>query len=199
MRYVIGALIILLVLLASIAVLGGTLFDFLDPASLLPFLLVMTAVIIMKGGFKTFITAVNALLSKKYTISAAEKEASVRLFKLLAKTVKYTAIIITLMGIINLFMGLNWRLWEELGSGEFLWAISINLAASLISIMYGLAINMIFLNPTIDILETRHNAESKTMISEKQVIDKLMELCYKQNITPEEILDANEITFKRKQ
>jgi hypothetical protein len=50
--------------------------------------------------------------------------------------------------------------------------------------------------PAIYLLEIRRNAEEKIVISEKQIIDKMLEMCYRQGITPEEILNAGEISFK---
>ena len=77
--------------------------------------------------------------------------------------------------------------------------ILINVAASFVAIFYGLLINVVFINPAIDILESRYNADVKFVISEKQVMDKLLELCYKQGVSPEEIIEASEISFQKKQ
>ena len=56
-------------------------------------------------------------------------------------------------------------------------------------------VNLVFTYPAIHIIESRYNQEEKRVISEKQVMDKLLELCYKKGVSPEEIMDANEIKF----
>jgi len=73
-----------------------------------------------------------------------------------------------------------------------------NLSLSLLSILYGVVINLALIYPAIHILENRPDPQpASIVISERQVIDKLLELCYKQGIPPEEILDAKEISFKK--
>ena len=193
MRYVIGILVFLVAVFLPIIVLGGQVVDFINLPVTVFLLFVIVAIVIMKGGFKTLIAAINALLSKKYNISAAEKEKAIRLLRLIAKSVIYASILFTMICLVNILMNLDFQHESAIN------ALGINIAATLIFIFQALFINMVFINPAIDILESRHNAEVKTMISEKQVMDKLLELCYKQGISPEEILDAGEISFRKKQ
>ena len=150
------------------------------------FIIVIAAVIIATGSFKTFIAAINALLSKKYIISAADKEKAIQLFKLIGKTVVYASVLAAVTGLISLLYNMS-----DIAS------IGPTIAAALIAIFQGACINLIFIYPAINVLQTRYNTEEKRVISEKQVIDKLLELCYKQGITPEEILDAHEISFRK--
>jgi len=193
MRYVIGILVFLVAVFLPIIVLGGQVADFINLPVTFFLLFVIVAIIIMKGGFKTLIAAINALLSKKYNISAAEKDKAIRLLRLIAKSVIYASILFTMICFVNILMGLDFQHEGAIN------ALGINIAATLIFIFQALFINLAFINPAIDILETRHNAEVKTMISEKQVMDKLLELCYKQGVSPEEILEAGEISFSKKQ
>jgi len=195
MRFVIGVLVFLASIFLVVTILGGNTMDYLNVPTAMMFLLAIVSVLIMKGGFKTLIVAINALLSKKYSISAADQEKAIRLFKLLAKTVRYAALLYFLIALINMSMAINWAFDDK---DVLVPVVLVNVAASALTIVYGLIINLVFLRPAIDILETRHNAEMKTMISEKQVIDKLLELSYKQGISPEEIMDAGEISFKKK-
>ena len=193
MRYAIGILVFLVSIFLVIIVLGGEVMDFLNLPSAFMFLFAIVAVLIMKGGFKTLIVAINALLSKKYSISAADQEKAIRLFKLLAKTVVYASFLFTIVCLINILMNMDYL------DPWFTHNLGFNIAATFVFIFYALVINMVFIYPAISILESRHNAEVKTMISEKQVMDKLLELCYKQGISPEEILESNEISFRKKQ
>ena len=194
MRYVIGVLLFLAAIFLTIVVLGGNATDYLNLPTIFFLLLPIIAVIIMKGGFKTLIVAVNALLSKKYSISAADKEKAIRLFRLIGKTAMYSAVLLTLISLLNMAIGIN--LTDDDGVRG---VILINVAASFVAIFYGLLINAVFINPAISILESRYNADVKSMISEKQVMDKLLELCYKQGVSPEEIIGASEISFQKKQ
>lgn len=157
-----------------------------DMPTTLYFIVTIASVTIMTGGGKTFIAAVNALISKKYSISAYEKEKAIRLFKLLSKSVVYASVLITFVSFIIMLTDLSDL--SKLGP---------NMAVAINAIVFGAFINLILINPAINILESRYNAEEKTVISEKQVIDKLLELCYKQGISPEEIINADEIQIKK--
>jgi flagellar motor component MotA len=127
----------------------------------------------------------NALLSKKYVISAHTQQKAIRLFKLMGKSVLYAIVInITIMVCITLLM---------LDDPSVLGSV---FSVILLSVVYGGLFNLMLIYPAIYLLEARRNAEEKTVISEKQVINKLLELCYRQGISPEEILKAGEISFK---
>jgi len=195
MRYIIGILVFLLTIILVITMLGGHVLDYLNLPTIVMFVLTYAAVIVMKGGFKTFVIAVNALLSKNYSISAADKEKAIRLFRLLAKSTIYAAILYTMICLFNMLIGVDWH-YE---GAELKRALAGNTAAGFLPMFYGLIANLVFINPAIDMLESRHNVDVKTVISEKQVMDKLLELCYKQGVSPEEILDASEISFRKKQ
>ena len=196
MRYIIGVLVLLTTMCLTIILLGGTITNYLNLPTLFLLLLVIAAVIIMKGGFKTFITAINAVFSKKYNISSIEKEKAVRMFKLLSKSVIYGMVLLTMISVVNMMMGLDFSLFET-NSLLFINVVFANIAAALISVFYGLLLNLAFFNPIVSILESRQNADVKTVISEKQVMDKLLELCYKQGVSPEDILGASEISFRK--
>ena len=189
MRYVLGVAIMFAGFAFLMLITGGSIsqvVDFVHMPSLMPFVITLTSVIMATNSRKVFIVSINAMLSKNYAISAADKEKSIRLYKMLGKTVTYTAIMTVMMGTMFMLMQLDDP--SHLGP-----MISI----SLTSAFYGAFINLAFIYPAIYILETRYNAEEKRVISEKQVMDKLMELCYKQGITPEEILEATEINFRK--
>ncbi|MFP3155594.1 hypothetical protein LQZ18_14430 [Lachnospiraceae bacterium ZAX-1] len=159
---------------------------FIDMPTILWFIVAIMAVIISTGSWKTFIVAMNAILSKKYHISAAEKERAIRLFKLIRKTVIYATVVIITLSLMVVLKYMSEP--AKLGS---------NFSVILYGLFCGAFINLVIVNPALDILKTHYNAETKTMISEKQVIDKFLEMCYKQGITPEEIMEASEISFRK--
>ncbi|MCL2203733.1 MAG: hypothetical protein FWB88_07320 [Defluviitaleaceae bacterium] len=162
--------------------------EFLDLPTMMWHIVAMTAVIIATGEFKTFTAAVNALFSKKYVLPAATQDKAVRLFRLLGKAVLFAAIIDALMNVSMILLML-----DDPG------ALGPMLSISMLTFIYAAFINLAFVLPAVHILQHRRNAEEKIVISEKQIIDKLLELCYRQGITPEEILDASEISFRREE
>jgi len=192
MRYVSGILVFLVFLFLLIALASGfnvgVALMLFDLATAIFFKAAVAAVIISTGGLKVFVMAINAILSKSYKISSADREKAVRLFKLIRKTIIYTAVLHTIIGVLLSMMQLS-----------DIHAFMANLAISFLSIFYGALANMLLVNPAISILESRENVDEKIVISEKQVIDKMLELCYKQGVSPEEILNASEISFRRGQ
>jgi len=188
MRYIIGifsfitGLILLLTLRSGLSGLSYL----IEFPTFFGFLIVIIAVILVTGEFRVFIAALNAILSKSYSISAADREKAIKLFKLLGRSIVYASVLFATTGVMQLLSNL-----DDLST------FGPALAITLLSITYGAFINLIFVYPAISILEVRYNTEEKTVISEKQVIDKLLELCYKQGISPEEIVNANEISFKK--
>jgi len=192
MRFVLGvALVLLLAVIVPILAMGNysvhAIVEFIDMATLFPFVVVTFVIIFMSGEFKTYVKALNALLSKKYFISAEDKERAVSLFKMLGKAMIGTSVFILLMGLILI-----------LGQLDDPAALGPMLAVMLISIFYGAIIHVAFLLPAIYILKNRPDPQPvSVVISEKQVINKLLELCYKQGVSPEDILAATEISFNK--
>lgn len=191
--FIIGALIFIVGVVYTAAICLN--FDFqqimwilIDMPTVVIFIILITSVIIATGNFKTLVKSINALISKKYKMSAADKERGVRLFKLLSKTVIYTMSLTTIIAFMTILLSLTDP--AQLGP---------KVAVALYSLAFGLGLNLIIINPAIDILQTKYNNEEKTVISERQIIDKLLELCYRQGVSPEEILDANEIHFRKQQ
>jgi len=187
---VIGSVLIIFAFAFAILILGNgdarVFFEFIDTPTLLSFIFVHAAILVKTGEFKIYVKAMNALLSKKYVISAADKEKAINLFTMMLKVNIAIAVLTTLIGIILM-----------LGQLEDPNALGPMIAVSLISMSYA-AFLSIFLYPAIHMLKNRPNPEPVSIvISEKQVIDKLLELCYKQGISPEDILAATEIDFKQ--
>ena len=187
MRYVLGASVVIFVIVFTIAMIGGspqTLMEYLDAPSLMPLIVIIGATVYMTGNYKTYTKAVNAILFANYKISQADKEKAIGLYKLLGKVVVYTTLITTMIGLVLTF-----------GMDFALYTFGAMLAVSVIPIIYGAIINLVFIYPSIHILQNRENSETVNVISEKLVVDKLLELCYKKGVSPEEILEADDISF----
>ena len=190
MRYVTGQATIIFIFVVAVIIFGGTgraILEVIDVPSLMPLIIVIAATIFMTGEYKTFTKSVNALLSKKYKISYEDLQRAIGFYKLLAKVVVYVTLASFVLGII--LMSRMIETPDTLGP---------MISVALVSVFYGLIVNLVFIYPAIHILQNRENSETVKVISEKLVVDKLLELCYKKGISPEEILDADEISFGSK-
>lgn len=159
MRFAIGILIFFATITIAIVIMGGHILDFINLPTIILLLLLMLAVVVMKGGLKPVITATNALISKKYHITDAEKDRSISLFLLLKKTVKYGSVSIFLISLMNMLLGLSWS-DPGLNTRSLSGAMAVNFQAALLSIVYGIIIIMVFLNPAIALLKERVNIEA---------------------------------------
>jgi hypothetical protein len=191
MRYAISILIMLVgfLFITSIAVdlQMWWVMELLDFPSLVIYLFVFVSVLVYTDGFKVFIAAVNAIFSKKYVIDPHTRDRAVRIFRLMGKAMWCTAGAITLIMFCLILMRL-----DDPG------ALGPMISVSLLSFVYAALGYVIKILPAIYILENRRNPEDKIVISERQVIDKFLELCYRQGISPEEIMEAEEINFRGK-
>jgi hypothetical protein len=159
---------------------------FIDAPTLFAFLITMAGVIVVTREFKTSIRTANALFSKKYKISAEDKERGIRLLGLMKKTLICATVFFMIGTLIIMLAG-----FDDLAH------IGPMISILLLTPLYAAIIILIFINPAIYILKTRQNAEEKpAAINERQVVNKMLELCYKQGISPEDIINANEISFK---
>ena len=161
--------------------------ELIDFPSALWIIFSVTGVILITGEGKTFIVAKNALLSRKYVMTALTKDRAVRLYKLLAKTIWASAVVAVCSGI----MYILFQLEDPAALGPMLSVV-------LTSAFYAAFLNFAFIYPAIYILENRRNVDDIIVISERQVIDKMLELCYRQGINPEEVMNAEEISFRKK-
>ncbi|MCL1883223.1 MAG: hypothetical protein FWF81_05650 [Defluviitaleaceae bacterium] len=190
MKYALGIFVIFPALLFfPLLITRGYLSDlafFIHAPALASFVFVIFATLMVTGEFKIFVKSVNALFSQKYKISAEDRDRGIKLFELLSKTVLYAVVFFVGGGIIIMLVDLN----DFSNVGPML-------AITIILPMYAAMINMIFMYPAIHILKYRKDFEKKVTINEKEVVNKLLELCYKQGISPEDIINAKEIKFEK--
>ncbi|MCL2388043.1 MAG: hypothetical protein FWC89_10925 [Defluviitaleaceae bacterium] len=200
MKYALGVFILFPILLFIPLVItamgGGSIVNLIHAPALMAFLLVLLSVLVVTGEFKTYVKSVNALFSRKYDISSEDKERGIKLFGLMRKSVNYAAVFYTTGAISLMLFDTRNYIYDD---RFYLGAIGPMLSITLILVLYAVMINLVFILPAIHILQTRKPLEEKPVaINEKEVISKLLELCYKQGISPEEILNSNEITFHNK-
>jgi len=189
MRYVFGLVLVFATGFYFFSVMSpnrGDILFFIDIPTLVVFLLTICATLIISGEFGTLIKSKNALISKKYHLSNNDRERAISLYKVLAKVIVITTVI-TIVSTIMIM----------LATLDDLRLLGPYAAVSLLSILYAAVLLLIFIYPAQIILKNRVNIGEKRVISEKEVINKLLELCYKNNISPEEILEAEDISFKQ--
>jgi hypothetical protein len=191
MRYILGILIMVMGFLFITFIAADLqwvlVMDLVDLPTLFLFLFVIIGVIVFTDGFKVFIAAINAIFSKKYIIDAHTRDRAVRMFKMMGKMLGLTAVANTMVMVCLMLMQL-----DDPG------ALGSMLSISMLSIVYAALVYVIKILPAVYILENRRNPEDKIVISERQVIDKFLELCYRQGISPEDIMGADEISFGKK-
>ncbi|MCL2187801.1 MAG: hypothetical protein FWC16_02070 [Defluviitaleaceae bacterium] len=160
--------------------------QFLDAPSIIWLVFAIVGVILITGENKTFIVAINAIINKRYVLPEQTRDKAIRLFRMISKAVYGSAVIAVASSIVIMLLTLD----DPSALGPML-------SVSLLSAVYAAFINFVFFHPAIYLLENRRNAEQKILINERQVIDKMLELCYRQGITPEEIINAEEISFRK--
>jgi flagellar motor component MotA len=175
---------VILVMLLTASQNGDALI-FFEPTVIVGFFFVIAGTLLATGNVKTFVSAVNALFSKKYRLTAAVRHEAVEVFKLLAVNIFIGMGLFVMIGLVILL--------SNLGDPGLYGA---RVAVAYLSLFYGLLLNMVFIYPAIYLLKNRRNTEEKILISDKEVVNKLLELCYKQGVSPETILEAEEIYFR---
>jgi len=163
---------------------------FFNIPSLYGHLIVLASVLVITASFKTFIMGINGAFSKKYQMTEEQINKTLDLFRLLQKTVNYTSVLLVLIGLVIV-----------LGHVSDILSLGPSIALTLISPLYGVLINIAFINPVIYILQHKHEDEpaKAARIKDKEALDKLMQLCFEKGLTHEDIMDADEITLRKRQ
>ena len=188
MRSIVGSVVFVAGVFFMVGIMGSPVW-LIDMPSLMSLILANATVMIVTGGFKVYVQAINAVLSKNYVISHGDREKAISLMQLLSKVTMGAGVLFSLLAIMIM-----------LGQLDGLDMIGPMLSISLLTLIYAFIFKIIFFLPMIYVLKHRKNPgdkNEKAVISEKAVVNKLMELCYKQGVSPEEILEAEEIFFKK--
>jgi len=192
MRSIIGSVVFVVGVFFTVGIYGGhfqSILWLVDLPSLMGLVLANATVMVITGGFKVYVQAINAVLSKNYVISHGDKEKAISLMQLLSNVTMGAGVLFSLLAIMIM-----------LGQLDDLLMIGPMLSISLLTLIYAVMFKVIFFLPVIYVLKHRKNPgdkNEKAVISEKAVVNKLMEMCYKQGVSPEEILEAEEIFFKK--
>ena len=168
---------------------NGSVIWFVNLPSFLGHFIILTSVIVATSSFKVFISGINGAFSKKYQMTKEQSDITLALFRLLQRTVNYTSVLVFLIGLV---IGLGYL--------SDLFMLGPILAMTMIAPLYGIIINIAFINLVIYNLEHKHESESATVvrIKDKEVADKLLQLCFEKGLTHEDIMEADEITLRKR-
>ena len=118
--------------------------DFIDAGSFLLFVFAITTMVIITNQSALFLSAVKAMFFRKHRLIPELAARAVRLFKLLRKTVWYTAVLGTIVAVVLMMRNL-----------QDMDVLAANTALSFLFPFYGVFINIIFVNPAINIFESQ--------------------------------------------
>ena len=130
-----------------IAAFGGDLRDFIDLPSWLALIIPILAVLTITRSFKIFGIGFRTALFPKREISDEVRKQAISLFRLLTKTSALTAVILTMIGFMNILVGMH---WEAEGA---IYNLPINLATAMIPMLYSLFLIVFILEPIVYILK----------------------------------------------
>jgi len=130
--------ILLLGVFAIIVLLGGYFQDYLNLPTIVFILIFLIIVLTVTRSFKLFVIGFRTALFPGKEISDETRDQADRLFRLLSITTVLAAAIITTISLMNMLMGVDYF------AEGILRAIGANIAASLLSLLYGLIIAFIF-------------------------------------------------------
>ncbi|MDR2570155.1 MAG: helix-turn-helix domain-containing protein [Oscillospiraceae bacterium] len=126
---------------------GGDIGDFVDLPSWLAIIIPILVVLAVTKSFRTFGTGFQAALFPKKEITDGLKKQAASLFRLLSVTSALSGIIMTLIGITNMLYSIE--NYDE----NIISIFSINLAVSMITILYSLFLIIFIFEPIVYILK----------------------------------------------
>ena len=129
-----------------ILVFGGEFGDFVDIPSWVAIIIPILAVLTVTRSFKLFGIGFKAAFLPKKDVDSSVREQAASLFKLLSKTAILSGVIMTMISVMNMFLGINFV--DE----NFFPNFMINLAVSLVTLLYSLFLIVFIFEPIVYIL-----------------------------------------------
>ena len=130
--------VFLLGIVTIIILLGGRLTDYFNLPTIFFIIIFLIIVLTITRSFKLFVIGFRAALFPKKETSNETREQAAKLYSLLSKTTVLAAAITTLISLMNMLMGVDYS------AEGLIRAIGGNIAASLLSLLYGLIIAFFF-------------------------------------------------------
>ncbi|MDR2770618.1 MAG: hypothetical protein LBB57_01110 [Clostridiales Family XIII bacterium] len=163
---------------------------FANPSAILTVLFAVVSALLATSNFRLFTRGLNAAISRKYYLPEEECEKAADLFRLLSKVSIAAALFTFFTGLIAM-----------LGHMEDAEAFGHALAAALVAPLVGVAVLTALFEPAAFILRHRARAEAaagKAAVKTypKALGDKLLELCYQNGLSAEDIEKATDIELR---
>lgn len=152
MFYLLGLAIFLVSVGATITILGGDLLFFLNFPAILAILIPLTGVLTATQSFRTFGLGFKAVIFPGKPISEELRGKAASLFRFLSKITALSSAIILLICLINLLM-----YWADNPEEIMNWGD--NIAALVLSLLYGLTIIAAIFEPVVYILKKRQGKD----------------------------------------
>ena len=147
-----GLAIFLLSLVIGVALLGGQVSNFIDLPTLLLFVLPLFAVLLATRSLRTFIDGLRAVVNPREPCTEELRGAAASLFRFLSRITALLCGLLVLIPLINMLMGLD---FADAGGAR---ALAINLAATMMTPLYGLFLIAGVFEPAVFILKKRKGA-----------------------------------------
>ena len=130
-----------------ILVFGGYYEDFVDIPAWVALIIPILAVLTITRSFKTFGIGFRAALFPKKDIDDGLKKQAASLFRLLSKTAILSGIIMTMIGLMNMLLGIDFHHEDAILN------FAINFAVNLLTILYSLFLIVFIFEPIVYILK----------------------------------------------
>jgi len=131
----------------TILALGGDYWDFVDLPSWIALIIPMLAVLTITRSFRTFGVGIQTLLFPKKKIDDGLKKQAASLFRLLSKTAILSGIIVSLIGLVNMLLGIDFSHEEAINY------FAVNFAINMMTILYSLFLIVFIFEPIVYILK----------------------------------------------
>jgi flagellar motor component MotA len=163
---------------------------FIDGPTVFYFVLTIGGAVVSTGGFKTLVSGINGIFSRKYQMTDEQREKSVELFKFLGKVTALASIVLMFSGVILLMLNLN----DPSTMGT-------HVGVALMAVFWGAAIEMLFIQPAVYMLNQKREPEPAraARIKDKEALEKLAQLCFEKGLTYEDIMEADDIQLRKYQ
>ena len=151
MFYLLGLAIFLFSVGSTIFILGGDLLYFLNLPTWLIIFVPLVGILTATQSFKVFGAGIKAVILPQQAISEDLRGKAASLFRFLSKVTALTSGIMVLICFVNILMNIDFSYPDAI------YGLGINIAASLISLVYAFVLIAAVFEPIVFILKKRQN------------------------------------------
>ena len=155
MFFILGFAIFLATIGFVITILGGDIRFFLNLPTIIFIFIPLTGVLTATNSFKVFYGGLKAVIFPKEPISDELRGQAASLFRFLSKATIMIAVIMTLISLVNMLFSMDFA------DSNAIYCIGINIAASLISMLYAMILIVGIFEPVVFILKKRQATKER--------------------------------------